>query len=70
MRHNLLYLTEVAAEARVSLFTVRHWVSMGKLPTGRPGRRRLVQREDFDAFLATDIGSPPKAPGKPGGSAP
>jgi excisionase family DNA binding protein len=55
MPNNFLLLAEVAAEARVSLSTVRHWVTVGKLATVRPGRRRMVRREDLDAFLASDV---------------
>jgi excisionase family DNA binding protein len=35
-----------------TLGTVRHWITMGKLASVRPGRRRLVRRTDLDAFLA------------------
>lgn len=47
----LLLLEEVAREARVSLSTVRFWIGAGKLRSVRPGRRRLVRRSDFEAFL-------------------
>jgi excisionase family DNA binding protein len=50
-RSQLLLLDEVAREARVSLSTVRFWIGAGKLPSVRPGRRRLVRRSDLDAFL-------------------
>lgn len=46
-----LFLAEVAALARVSVSTVRHWVLTGKLPSIRPGRRRLVRRADVVALL-------------------
>jgi excisionase family DNA binding protein len=58
MRNDLLLLSEVAAEARVSVSTVRHWIRVGKLRTVRPGRRRMVRREDLDALLTTDVGRP------------
>lgn len=47
-----LLLKEVAEETRTPLSTVRHWIATGKLPSVRPGRRRLVRRVDLDAFLA------------------
>lgn len=46
-----LLLTEIAEETRTPLSTVRHWIATGKLPSVRPGRRRLVRRVDLDAFL-------------------
>jgi excisionase family DNA binding protein len=57
-RSQLLLLDEVAREARVSLSTVRFWIGAGKLPSVRPGRRRLVRRADLDAFLNN---GPPRA---------
>jgi excisionase family DNA binding protein len=48
----LLFLPEVARAARVSVSTVRHWVLTRKLPSVRPGRRRMVRRADLEAFLA------------------
>jgi excisionase family DNA binding protein len=47
-----LLLKEIAEETRTPLSTVRHWIATGKLPSVRPGRRRLVKRADLDAFLA------------------
>jgi excisionase family DNA binding protein len=51
----LLFIEEVAALARVSAETVRFWVRRGKLPSVRPGRRRMVRRDELDAFLARDV---------------
>jgi excisionase family DNA binding protein len=47
-----LLLEEIAEETRTPLSTVRHWIAQGKLPSVRPGRRRLVKRADLDAFMA------------------
>lgn len=47
-----MLLSEIAEETRTPLSTVRHWIATGKLPSVRPGRRRLVRRVDLDAFLA------------------
>ena len=55
MTNTLLRLEEVAAEARAPLSSVRYWISSGRLPSVRPGRRRLVRRIDLDAFLARDL---------------
>jgi len=52
MTSPFLLLTECAEHARVPLSTVRHWIATGKLPSVRPGRRRMVRRTDLDAFLA------------------
>lgn len=49
---DLLFLEEVAVVARAKLETVRFWIKQGKLRSIRPGRRRLVRREDLEAFLA------------------
>jgi excisionase family DNA binding protein len=70
MRNDLLLLTEVATEARVSVSTVRHWISIGKLPTVRPGRRRMVRRADLDALLATDVAARPRGNPPSGGTTP
>lgn len=44
MPEQYLLLPEVAELARVSVSTVRHWIRVGRLPSVRPGRRRLVPR--------------------------
>lgn len=49
---DLLFLGEVAVVSRAKLETVRFWIKQGKLRSIRPGRRRLVRREDLEAFLA------------------
>lgn len=46
-----LFLEEVARRARVSVESVRYWIKSGRLPSCRPGKRRLVRRQDLDAFL-------------------
>lgn len=55
MPREFLLLSEAAETARVSLSTIRHWVATGQLKSSRPGRRRLIRRTDFDAFLTQDI---------------
>jgi excisionase family DNA binding protein len=52
-RGDLLLVDEVADIARVSVETVRYWIKQGKLPSIRPGRRRLVRRQDLEAFLSS-----------------
>jgi excisionase family DNA binding protein len=49
-----LLLDEVARECRAPLSSVRHWIATGRLRLIRPGRRRLVNREALDRFLAAD----------------
>jgi excisionase family DNA binding protein len=61
MTSPFLLLSECAAHARVPISTIRHWIAVGKLRSVRPGRRRMVRREDLDALL--NGGSP-----TPGGS--
>ena len=57
MPNQYLLLTECAAEARVSVSTVRHWILTGRLASTRPGRRRLVRRVDLAAFLGASEAS-------------
>ena len=52
---DLLQLEEVAQLARVSVSTVRHWIKTGRLASLRPGRRRLVQRSEFERFLRQPV---------------
>ncbi len=47
-----LFLPAVAEICGVSLDTVRHWVQSGSLPSVRPGRRRMVLRDELERFLA------------------
>jgi excisionase family DNA binding protein len=49
---DLLLLDEVAQIARVSVETVRYWIKQGKLRSIRPGRRRLIRRQDLETFLS------------------
>lgn len=51
---DLLILEEVAELTRAKLETVRFWIKQGKLRSIRPGRRRLVRRQDLEAFLANE----------------
>ena len=52
MAREMLLLEEIARECRASLSSVRYWIRTGRLRSVRPGRRRLVRREDLDRFLA------------------
>jgi excisionase family DNA binding protein len=56
-RREFLLLDEVARECRTSVASVRYWIANGRLRSFRPGRRRLVSREDLERFIAT--GGPP-----------
>lgn len=44
-------LEEVADTSRASLTAVRRWIAQGDLYSIRPGKRRLVHREDLTHFL-------------------
>jgi excisionase family DNA binding protein len=46
-----LLLPEVAEACRAPLSSVRYWIAKGKLPSIRPGRRRLVHRQALERFL-------------------
>lgn len=56
---DLLRLEDVAELARVSVSTVRHWIKTGRLASLRPGRRRLVQRAEFERFLRQPVKAQP-----------
>lgn len=58
---DLLRLEDVAELARVSVSTVRHWIKTGRLASLRPGRRRLVQRAEFERFLRQPVKAKPRA---------
>lgn len=58
--NTLLFLEEIAAELRCPLGSVRAWVASGRLPSIKPGKRRLVRREDLSAFLAASRTESPR----------
>jgi excisionase family DNA binding protein len=62
MANAYLWLEEVAEETRTPLSTVRQWIAQRKLPSVRPGRRRLVKRADLDAFMAPPASVAANAP--------
>jgi excisionase family DNA binding protein len=70
MPNQFLFLEEVAAETRATLSTVRHWIAVGKLPSVRPGRRRLVRRADLERFLEASGLASPAAPVMNSGAVP
>ncbi len=55
------YLTveEIASELRVSIPSVWRWIRDDKLPALKVGRRYLVSRADYLAFLAKHRKRPP-----------
>jgi excisionase family DNA binding protein len=48
---NHLTLAEVARELDTSIHTVRQWIKSRRLASVRPGRYRLVERSQLEAFL-------------------
>jgi len=52
--HDYLLLSEVAQIARTSVDSVRGWVRSGRLHSVKPGRRRLIRREELERFLGRD----------------
>jgi excisionase family DNA binding protein len=44
-------LEEVSAYMRTPVSSIRQWIRDGKLPSVRPGRRRLVRVGDLKKFL-------------------
>jgi excisionase family DNA binding protein len=55
-----LLLDEVAHECRAPIASVRYWIASGRLRSVRPGRRRLVSREELDRFLQAAPATPAK----------
>lgn len=49
--NNFLKTREVARYAGCPFETARYWIKSGKLPSSRPGRHRVVERSELDAFL-------------------
>lgn len=47
-----LRVDEVAAEARVSRSTVRHWLRVGRLRSVKLGKHRVVPRTAFERMIA------------------
>jgi len=41
----------IADELHVSVGSVHRWAAEGRFPTYKPGKERLVKREDLDAFV-------------------
>jgi excisionase family DNA binding protein len=62
-----LFFEEVVAIARAPRGTVRHWIRTKKLPSVRPGRRRMIRRSDLEAFLKLGEVKGPKATHEGGG---
>jgi excisionase family DNA binding protein len=50
-RDEYLLVPEVMAITRSPKGTVRHWLRTGRLPSIKPGRHRLIRREDLERFL-------------------
>jgi len=48
---DLLTLTEAADAARVTVKTISRWIADGRLPIVRMGRRVLIRRDTFAAFV-------------------
>ncbi len=46
-----LLIEEAAEIARTSAATVRYWIMIGKLPSVKPGRRRLIRRDVLIRFI-------------------
>jgi len=67
-RREFLLLEEVARECWASVASVRYWIASGRLRSVRPGRRRLVSREDLDRFIATGGRRPAVPNGAPAGA--
>ncbi len=50
-RPRFLLIDEAAEIARTSPNTIRYWIQIGRLPSTKPGRRRLIAESDLLALL-------------------
>lgn len=66
IRREYLLLDEVARECRAPVASVRYWIASGRLRSIRPGRRRLVSRDELVRFLGTAPAMPPAHPSREG----
>jgi excisionase family DNA binding protein len=51
INQKFLTVPEVAEAARAPVATIYSWIDSGKLPSSKPGRRRLVREDVLVAFL-------------------
>lgn len=54
----LLNLREAAGELRLSIHTVRAWVSQKRIPFVRLGRRILIRRQDLEEIVNENLVKP------------
>lgn len=57
-RDGYLTVKEVAAEFGVNIATVQRWIYAGELRSIKPGSKRLILIEDFQAFKAASAAIP------------
>ena len=60
-----LLVDEAAHIARCAPSTIRYWIRVGRLPSTRPGRRRLIRRDDLESFLEQPDHRPAGGPAAP-----
>ena len=51
----LLNLKEGALATRLSIYTLRSWISQKRLPCVRLGRRVLLRREDLENLIKENL---------------
>lgn len=49
--HSLLTRKEAAQKLRISLFTLDKLISSNKLPSITIGRKRLIEKDQFESFI-------------------
>lgn len=62
--HALMFIPEVAQACRAPVATVRSWLRDGRLRSFRLGRKRLIRREDLEAFLNRALLADPSSSGR------
>ena len=55
MGTELLNLREGAEATRLSIYTLRAWISQKRLPCVRLGRRVLLRREDLENLIKENL---------------
>lgn len=48
-----LATASLITEPPTPIASLRHWIAAGRLPSYRPGRKRLIKRAELLAFIET-----------------
>jgi excisionase family DNA binding protein len=63
-RSDFLFVEEVARMCRTPASSVRYWLCTGRLASVKPGKRRLIRRDDLERFLRESGQAPAPSQGR------